>query len=78
MKRTRSAKGELVDFDILTIKAQIAAGHNAKSEAPTIEVKRQENFIDKKMKRQVTRAKQNTVEQTSTVDVSPPSITPTN
>lgn len=51
-KRVRSAKGEIVDFDILSIKSQIAAGA-AKKEEPAVEVKRSENFIDKRAKRTV-------------------------
>jgi len=46
-KKTRSAKGEEVDFDLLEIKAQIA------SAPKTINVKKREDFIDKKMRRRL-------------------------
>jgi hypothetical protein len=52
-KRIRSAKGEMVDFDILTIKQQIAAGKSKAVVEPVVEVKRQENFIDKRNKRRI-------------------------
>jgi hypothetical protein len=52
-KRIRSAKGEMVDFDILTIKQQIAAGKSKAVVEPIVEVKRQENFIDKRNKRRI-------------------------
>jgi len=51
-KRARSAKGEIVDFDILAIQSQIAAG-TAKKDQPVVEVKRSENFIDKRAKRTI-------------------------
>lgn len=74
-KQIRSARGEVVDFDILSIKAQIASGQNVKpeEEVSTVEreisVKRQENFIDKRLKRQVAKA---TVDKTALVDVQQP------
>lgn len=68
-RRIRSAKGEVVDFDILTIKAQIAAGKTAKLvEEPAVEVRRQENFIDKKTKRRIAKTKK-TVDAIQTIDV---------
>lgn len=70
-KRIRSAKGEMVDFDLLTIKAQIAAGNAAKAvQEPAVEVHRQENFIDKKLKRKIARTK-TVIDQTNSVDVEP-------
>jgi hypothetical protein len=61
-KRIRSARGEIVDFDILTIKQQIANGKSTKQEEPAVEVKRQENFIDKRAKRRIIKAVQKPVD----------------
>ena len=47
MAKVRSARGEMVDFDLLKIKEQIAS-----SPKPT-EVKQRENFIDKKLRRRL-------------------------
>jgi len=49
MGKVRSARGELVDFDLLRIKAQIA------SSPKTTDVKARENFIDQKFKRRLKR-----------------------
>jgi len=46
-KRVRSAKGELVDFDFLKIKEQLA------SAPPPIEVKNRQNFIENRLKRRL-------------------------
>lgn len=46
-KRVRSAKGEMIDFDFLKIKEQLAA-----APAP-MEVRARENFIERKMKRKI-------------------------
>lgn len=46
-KKVKSARGELVDFDLLKIKRQMA------SSPPTAEVKARENFIDKRLRRRV-------------------------
>ena len=68
-KRIRSAKGEIVDFDILTIKSQIAAGNALKeNDVPKIEVARKDTFISKKAKRISSKT---TVDKISTVDVAP-------
>lgn len=58
-KKTRSAKGEIIDFDLLKIKAQIA------STPKTTDVKKREDFIDKKLRRRVKRIKK----QVETVEV---------
>lgn len=73
-KQIRSARGEVVDFDILSIKAQIASGQAVRTEEASgvdqeIKVKRQENFIDRRLKRQVAKA---TVDKTALVDVQVP------
>lgn len=54
-KRIRSARGELVDFDVLSIKQQIASTNENKSkeEVPVVNIQRQQNFIDKKIKRKI-------------------------
>ena len=49
VKGTMSARGEMVDFDLLKIKAQIAAAPK------TIVVKAREDFIDQKFKRRLTK-----------------------
>ena len=55
--KTRSAKGAIVDFDLLKIKAQIA------SAPPTTDVKKREDFIDRKLRRRVKRIKKKVVEK---------------
>lgn len=45
--RVKSARGEVVDFDLLRIKQQIAAA------PPQTSVKTRENFIDKKYQRRI-------------------------
>lgn len=45
--KTRSARGEVVDFDLLKIKEQIAA-----NPAPT-DVKARQNFVDRRLRRRV-------------------------
>ena len=63
-KRIRSAKGEIVDFDLLTIKQQIAGNPNKQpakmTEEPPMQIKRPENFIDKKTKRKIAKTTQKT------------------
>lgn len=62
-KKVRSAKGELVDFDYLKIKEQLAS-------APTpMEVKNRQNFIENKMKRRL--KKKLPVIEKSAVEVEP-------
>ncbi len=48
MGKARSARGELVDFDLIKIKNQLAA-----SESSGIEVARRQRFIDNKEKNAV-------------------------
>lgn len=71
-RRARSARGVIVDFDLLQIKEQIGA------KAPTLDVKMREDFIDKKLKRRIRRAK-NKIERpasqpTVAVDVDQPVV----
>lgn len=46
-KRVRSAKGEIVDFDLLKIKEQIAAAPE------TMEVRSRQDFIERKLRRRM-------------------------
>ncbi len=62
-KRVRSAKGEMVDFDFLKIKQQLA------SAPPPIEVKDRQNFIENRLKRRL-KKKLPTVEKVE-VEVEP-------
>jgi hypothetical protein len=56
-KRAVSARGETVDFDLLTIKAQEAANKaNVKDVTPVIEIKQQENFMDRRVRRRIKKA----------------------
>lgn len=68
MARTRSAKGQIVDFDLLMIKQQMQ-----KASPPTVAVKARENFIDKKFRRRVNTLKREPVieQLEETVDVVP-------
>ena len=56
-RAVRSAKGEIVDFDLLRIKAQIA------SAPKTTNVQAREDFIDSKFKRRLKRLKREEVVQ---------------
>ena len=51
-KRVRSAKGEIVDFDLMKIKEQIEAAPEPTS------VQARQDFIDQKMRRRVKKIKQ--------------------
>ena len=62
-KKTRSAKGEVIDFDLLKIKAQIASAPK-----PT-DVRKREDFIDKKLRRRTKKIKKKI--ETVEVDVEP-------
>jgi len=62
-KKVKSAKGELVDFDYLKIKEQLAS-------APTpMEVKNRQNFIENRLKRRL--KKKVPVVESSSVEVEP-------
>jgi len=62
-KKVRSAKGEVVDFDYLKIKEQLAS-------APTpLEVKNRQNFIENRLKRRL--KKKLPVVEAADVDVEP-------
>ncbi len=50
-KKVRSARGEMVDFDLLKIKEQIA------STPKTVDVQAREAFIDKKLRRRIKKVK---------------------
>lgn len=52
MSKAKSARGEIVDFDLLKIKAQMA------SAPTTTEVAARQDFIDQKFKRKVKRIAQ--------------------
>lgn len=51
MTRTRSAKGEMVDFDLLKIRQKLTA------QPVTLDVKAREDFIDKKLRRRMKKVK---------------------
>ena len=55
MSKVRSAKGEDVDFDLLKIKAQMAASPK------TTSVQAREDFIDRKFKRRLRKLKRDVV-----------------
>lgn len=62
-KKVKSAKGELVDFDYLKIKEQLAS-------APTpMEVKNRQNFIENRLKRRL--KKKVPVVESAAVEVEP-------
>lgn len=63
-KKVRSAKGVIIDFDLLKIKEQIA------QTPPSVDVKKREEFIDKKFQRRLRKQKKE-VEALATVDVEP-------
>ncbi len=65
MPKTRSARGEMVDFDLLKIKSQIA------SAPPTTDVTTRQNLIDQKLKRKVKRITQQQVAALAEVAVEP-------
>ena len=65
MSKARSAKGQIVDFDLLRIKQQIA------SAPKTTSVKAREDFIDKKFKRRLKKLKRDVVEKVAEVNVEP-------
>lgn len=65
MPKARSAKGEIVDFDLIKIKQQIA------SAPKTTTVKAREDFIDKKLKRRLKKLKRDVAVQAAEVKVEP-------
>lgn len=60
----KSAKGQTVDFDLLKIKQQIATAPK-----PT-QVQAREDFIDRKLKRRIKKAKITAAAEDITADVS--------
>lgn len=70
-KKVRSARGELVDFDLLKIKSAIA------SAPKPLTVTKREDFIDKKSRKRLKKIKDlvsQTVKDNNTVEVTPPAI----
>ena len=61
-KRARSARGEMVDFDLLKIKQQIA------SAPKTTDVKKREDFIDKKLRRRVKKIKKKVTDEVAATE----------
>lgn len=51
MTKTRSAKGQIVDFDLLKIRQKLTA------QPVTLDVKAREDFIDKKLRRRMRKVK---------------------
>ena len=66
-KKVKSARGELVDFDLLKIKEQMA------SAPPTADVRARQDFIDKRLRRRLkkTRPVAPKVESDADVNVDP-------
>lgn len=64
-KKTRSAKGEMVDFDLLKIKSQIAS-----TPKPT-DVQKREDFIDKKLRRRARKIKKKVEENNTEAETQP-------
>jgi hypothetical protein len=80
-KTVRSARGVAVDFDMLAIKAQLIGKKDKQvKDVSLIEVKKPENFLDKRAKRKIvktssqpvtlvtTEVSQNNPEPTTTVE----------
>lgn len=55
MSRVRSARGEIVDFDVLKIKQQLTDN--------TVVLKPKKNFLDRKISKKVKQAKQPLVQE---------------
>lgn len=53
-KKVRSAKGQMVDFDLLKIKEQIA------SEPPPVDVRARQDHIDQRLRRRLRKVKAST------------------
>lgn len=64
-KSVRSARGAMVDFDMLKIKQALAAAPK-----PTV-VKDRENFVDNKIKRKIRKLSRPKTEPDATIDVAP-------
>lgn len=62
MTKTRSAKGVMVDFDLLKIRQKLTA------QPVTLDVKAREDFIDKKLRRRMRKIKAVGVVETAPVD----------
>lgn len=71
-KRTKSARGQIVDFDLLAIKAQEATHLANKNNEPPliIDIKPAESFMDKRNKRRIKKAA--TADQSIVVDTTVP------
>lgn len=64
-KKVRSARGEMVDFDLIAIKQQIAA------RPATNDVRARQDFIEKKLRRRLKKAAKTKPEVVKGVDVEP-------
>lgn len=62
MPKTRSAKGQIVDFDLLKIRQRLT------SQPVTLDVKAREDFIDKKLRRRMRKVKSAVVDTGAPVD----------
>lgn len=64
-KKVRSAKGQMVDFDLLKIKEQIA------SDPAPLDVKARQDHIDQRLRRRLRKVKKTTPPPTAPVVVQP-------
>jgi len=64
-KKVRSAKGEMVDFDLLKIKEQIA------SEPAPLDVKARQDHIDQRLRRRLRKVKKTPIAPAAPVVVEP-------
>lgn len=68
MSKARSARGEIVDFDLIKIKQQMA------SSPKTTNVKAREDFIDQKYKRRIRKLKKDVITQVKPIEVDTPIV----
>jgi hypothetical protein len=64
-KKARSAKGEMVDFDLLKIKEQIA------SEPAPLDVKARQDHVDQRLRRRLRKVKKTPIAPAAPVNVEP-------
>lgn len=69
-KLVRTARGEMVDFDLIKIKQQLAD-----SPAPT-EVKARENFVEKRLKRKLRNKTVPSITKLATIEVDVEPVVP--
>ena len=67
-KKTKSARGATVDFDLMDIKNQI------KSTPKPIDVKKRENFIDEKLRRRLKKVTKKIEQEAAAVEVEAPVV----